>query len=241
MSKIQIETAQNVQLYQNVARLGSRIAAYFIDLLVIIAYEIMMFYIYSYHIYNNISDTADSWVITLVFGLPPFLYHLLFETFNNGRSLGKAAVKIRVVRLDGTPPKFSNYLIRWLMRILDISMTSGALAIFAFLLNGKGQRLGDIAAKTTVISENNKISLSDTFMENIPENHLPKYPQVTVFSDAEMQEIKNLYKNAKRNNDVEILQSLAQKITKIMQVQTEEIPIVFIQQVIRDYNYYTQQ
>lgn|SRR5699024_9642098 len=241
MGKIQIETAQNVKLYQNPASIGMRIAAYFLDTLIIIAYEILVFYIYIYQIQANINGNAEIWVILLVFGLPPFLYHLLFETFNDGQSLGKAAAKIRVVSLDGSPARFSNYLIRWLMRIIDFSLTSGALAVFVILLNGKGQRLGDIAAKTAVISEKKDFSLEQTLWSDFEEDYFPVYTQVTVFSDLEMQNIKTLFEKAKTDNDDKVIQSLSHKIASVMEVQPKEVPIKFIAQVIRDYSYYTQQ
>ena len=123
----------------------------------------------------------------MTIGLPLFLYHLLWEMFWNGRSPGKAVMKLRVVKLDGSKPSFSNYLLRWLLRIIDLTLTSGAVALVTILFNGRGQRLGDIAATTTVISEKKTMDLHRTLLIDIPEGYVPTYPQVTVFSDREMQ------------------------------------------------------
>src|SRR5699024_5375414 len=120
-----------------------------IDILIIIVYVILMFVLFVSIDNGNLLDRSSIWVLSLVFGLPPYLYFLLMESLNNGQTIGKTALKIRVVKLNGTSAHFSNYLIRWALRIIDFSLTSGACALFSFLLNGKGQRLGDIAAKTT--------------------------------------------------------------------------------------------
>ena len=65
---------------------------------------------------------GEEWMFILVIGLPLFLYFLLWEAFWNGRTPGKAALDLRVVKLDGSKPAFSNYLIRWLLRIIDITV-----------------------------------------------------------------------------------------------------------------------
>ncbi|HLS30704.1 MAG TPA: RDD family protein [Flavobacteriaceae bacterium] len=241
MNEIQVETAQNVQIEQNIANLGTRIAAFLLDILVIILYEILMMFLYDLLMSDNLIRGREIWVFSLVFGLPPFLYHLLLEMFNNGQSIGKALLKIRVVRLDGMPPRFSNYLIRWLLRFIDISISSGAVAIFVFLLNGKGQRLGDIAAKTTVISERKNVSLEGGLLITIPENYVPTYPQVTIFTDSEIQKIKDLYQNAKQNNDQKVMISLANRIADVLEIEYEQTPLAFIDRILSDYKYYTQQ
>lgn len=238
MNKIQVETAQNVQISHEVASLSHRIAAFLIDILLIAIYEIVIIFLF---IYTEITDHVAEWALSIVLGLPFLMYNLLFEIFNNGQSIGKAALRLRVVRLDGTPPRLSNYLIRWLLRLLDIGATTGALAIFSYLLSGKGQRLGDIAAQTTVITERNLISLKNSLLVNLAKDYQPKFPQVTIFSDLQMQDIKRVFTEAKAKNDQEVLLSLAQKVSEILNLPPTEAPKRFIHQVITDYNYYTQQ
>ncbi|MBV1922990.1 MAG: RDD family protein [Flavobacteriaceae bacterium] len=236
MNNFQIETAQNVNIVQNVAGIGERILAYLIDSLIIVAYVFIIIIIMS------IGDIGDdlSFIIAMTVGLPIFLYHLLWEMFWNGRSPGKAVMKLRVVKLDGSRPAFSGYLLRWLLRIIDISLTSGALALVTVLLNGKGQRIGDLAAKTTVISEKIKISFNQTILVDIPLDYKPKYPQVTVFTDLEIQTIKNLFIQAKVNGNHNVVLKLSEKVAKVMEITFEETPILFIDKVIKDYNFYTQ-
>ena len=237
MDNFQIETAQNISIDQNVAGIGDRILAFIIDTVIVIAYMVLS----GLTMAGLDVDRGSTWMYYLVLGLPPFLYHLLWEVFWNGQSPGKASMQIRVVKKDGTRPEFSNYLVRWLLRIIDISLTSGGVAVVAILLNGKGQRLGDVAASTTVITERSKIGIHNTLGVDLPENYQPKYAQVTVLSDKDVQEIKNIYEQARREGEHHIILSLSQKVAQLMDVQFEEKPVNFLQQVINDYNYYTRQ
>ena len=113
--------------------------------------------------------------------------------------------------------------------------------MFTILFNGKGQRLGDLAAGTTVISEKKKVGLSHTLLEDIPQDYIPRYPQVTVFSDKDIQKIKTIYRGAKRNGNHNVIIKLGNKIASNMKVTPEETPIHFVDRVLKDYNYYTQQ
>ncbi|MAK35935.1 MAG: transporter, partial [Flavobacteriaceae bacterium] len=194
MDNFQIETAQNVNIAQNVGGVGERVLAFIVDYAIIFLYIVLVSI--ALGALDGVSEDFEI-LVYMTIGLPIFCYSLLWETFWNGRSPGKALLKLRVVKLDGSKPAFSNYFIRWLLRIIDISATSGALALVTVLLNGKGQRLGDIAASTTVITEKKVIGLAQTLVMDIPEGYVPKYPQVTVFTDAEMSTIKSLFWDAK--------------------------------------------
>ena len=241
MDNFQIETAQNVNIVQNVAGIGDRIVAYIVDGLVIGAYVILIYVVIIGFFISDI-DLSDSALLILfmAIGLPILLYHLLFEMFWNGQSPGKKIMKIRVVKLDGSKPAFSNYLLRWLLRVIDFGLASGAVALVTILINGRGQRLGDLAAATTVISEKTTIQFSQTILMDLPEDYEPMYPQVTVFSDSEIQTIKNVYTNAKYGGNHNVILKLSNKVATVMEVTFEETPMVFIDKVIKDYNYYTQ-
>jgi len=237
MDKFQIETAQNIGIHQNVAGIGDRILAFLLDILIIVGYAILA----SFAIAGLGMDKGEQWVYYLIIGLPVFLYYLLWEIFNNGRTPGKAALEIRVVKLDGSRPRFSQYLIRWLLRLVDISFSSGSIAVVTILLNGKGQRLGDLAAGTTVITEKKQLNLSQTLSMDIPDNYMPRYPQVTLLKDRDIQNIKSVYQKAKIQRNHRVIISLSEKISKILEVHPEERPEEFVQNVLKDYSFYTQQ
>lgn len=237
MEQFQIETAQNISIDQNTAHLGDRMLAFIIDTLVLVIYYVLMIWF----LLALDVDPGDQWAIYMLIGLPAFLYYLLLETFMDGKTIGKSFMKLRVVKLDGTKPGFSSYFMRWILRIIDISISSGGIAVFTILMRGKGQRVGDIAAGTTVISEKKRIFLKDTLLRELPEDYSPKFPQVTVFKDNEMQTIKNLYDSAKRNGNHNVILSLSNRIKKVTEITTALKPIEFVDIIIKDYNYYTQQ
>ncbi|SHJ83820.1 RDD family protein [Pseudozobellia thermophila] len=237
MEQFQIETAQNISIDQNTAHLGDRMLAYLIDSLIITAYLIVMFFL----LVSLDLDFGDSWVFYLIMSLPAFLYYVLFESLLDGQTIGKKLMQVRVVKLDGSKPGFASYLIRWVLRIIDVGISSGGVAVLTILVRGKGQRVGDIAAGTTVISEKRKISLQDTLLRQLPEDYSPRFSQVTVFSDREMQTIKELYDSAVRNGDHNVIVSLSDQIKKVTGVHTELKPIEFVDIIVKDYSYYTQQ
>jgi len=237
MDKFKIETAQNITIQQNVAHATTRIGAFFIDFLV------QIFYVITVMVLLNALDfkfNMDYILFYMVLMLPIFLYSLIFETLMNGQTLGKYLTAIRVTKLDGSKPTFGSYLIRWVLRIIDISLASGSVALLTILLNGKGQRLGDLAAGTTVISEKKSVKISDTFATELPADYKPSYPQVTMLTDNDIQTIKELYTKAMRTNNHKTILKLNTKILSITNIKTELDAINFIDKVIKDYNYYTQ-
>lgn len=237
MDNFQIETAQNISITQNVAGVGERILAYLIDGLIMAAYVFIAVLLLS----GFDGASGAEWVLISVILLPLLLYFLLWESMWNGRTPGKAVVDLRVVKLDGSKPAFSNYLVRWLLRIVDITITSGSVAVVTILLNGRGQRLGDLAAGTTVISEKVRVGLDRTLLVNVPENYTPQYPQVTMLTDKDVQEIKNIYRDSLKTSNYRVISTLSGKVSELLQVTPEEKPVQFLKTVLKDYSYYTQQ
>jgi uncharacterized RDD family membrane protein YckC len=83
-------------------------------------------------------------------------YPVLFETLTRGRSPGKMAMGLRVVRDDGGPIRFRHALVRgltgffvdfWVLGVV------GAVAIVVSQISARAKRVGDILAGTVVISE----------------------------------------------------------------------------------------
>lgn len=237
MEQFQIETAQNISINQNTAHLGERMLAFIIDTFIIVVYTILMFML----LFSLDVDMGDMWALYMVISLPAFLYYVVLETFMDGKTIGKSFMKIRVVKLDGSKPNFSSYFVRWILRIIDVSLSSGGIAVLTILIRGNGQRVGDIAAGTTVISEKKRVSIKDTLLRELPEDYKPKFPQVTVFKDSEMQTIKELFDSAKRNGDHKVIISLSDQIKNVTDITTELKAMDFVDIVIKDYNFYTQQ
>jgi uncharacterized RDD family membrane protein YckC len=76
------------------------------------------------------------------------------ETLWHGRTLGKAAMGLRVVSADGTSERFQQAFLRAAVGIVDFLVVPiGFVAVVSVLLSPRDQRLGDMAAGTLVVRE----------------------------------------------------------------------------------------
>lgn len=91
---------------------------------------------------------AVAGMLMVVVGVP-----IAVETLSHGRSLGKMACGLRVVREDGGPIRFRHALVRGAMGVVELLLTFGAVACIASLLSERGRRLGDVFAGTLVVRE----------------------------------------------------------------------------------------
>ena len=245
MTQLSINTSQNVIINFSAASVGERIGAYFIDLLIKIAYFIFVFYVFFYSLnLNSMISQLDNWSqisIYMIFALPIVIYSIVMESLLEGQTFGKKLVKIKVVKIDGYQASFGDYLIRWLFRIIDVSLSSGIIGLITMVVNSKTQRLGDISAGTAVITLKNKINISQTILEDIGEEYKPKYPLVIKLSDNDARIIKETFQSALKKSDYEILTKLTSKIEQVTGIKNDlESKKEFIQTILKDYNYYTQ-
>jgi uncharacterized RDD family membrane protein YckC len=73
------------------------------------------------------------------------------DTLTRGRSLGKLALGIRIVRDDGGPIVFRQSLVRALVGIVELWLTLGSVAFITSTVNPQGKRVGDIMAGTYAV------------------------------------------------------------------------------------------
>ena len=174
MPEANIVTGQYVQISQSPASIGERILAQMIDIFIVGVYLIGVSLLI---IEMNVSMLNSQVFFILCIYLPAIFYSFLMELFNHGQSLGKMAMKIRVVKKDGTSPSIGDFFMRWLLQIIDMGFSFiGALVI---LLTKNSQRLGDLAAGTMVIRLNDyrKIQVSLDEFSYLDRHYKPVYPQ----------------------------------------------------------------
>jgi uncharacterized RDD family membrane protein YckC len=88
-------------------------------------------------------------IFLLLFGYPAIL-----ETRWNGQTIGKRALGLRVVTVEGAPVRFRHSAIRSMLSIVDFLLPPlGVSATIVSLLNRRNQRLGDVFAGTVVLRE----------------------------------------------------------------------------------------
>ena len=145
-------TGDAVLVDVRLAKLPSRTLAFAIDLtLQLVAFTALMFFV------GATSGLADD-VLTVVFlfvgTIAVFVgYPVTMETLTRGRTVGKLAVGLRVVRDDGGAIRFRHALARGLMAVIEIYLCFGAIAVIVSLLSPEGKRVGDYLAGTVVVRE----------------------------------------------------------------------------------------
>lgn len=148
----ELVTGEAVALELRPARLPSRALAVLLDLIVAMVVYIgvsvaLMVSTASLDDAAQIALSIAAFVLVLVGG------PIAVETLSHGRSLGKLALGLRVVRDDGGPIRFRHALVRGAIGVVEIQMTFGVVACIASLVSARGRRLGDVFAGTLVVRE----------------------------------------------------------------------------------------
>ena len=242
MDSIKISTTQNVELEYEAAGLGYRLLATVLDSIFIGVYIGIVALCFGLAGWLNASfiDENQFLLMTLliILGLPILLYHFLSETFMNGQSLGKRIMGIKVVKLDGTQPGVSSYMLRSLFRIIDIQILNGLVAIISIPVSEKSQRVGDMAAGTTVIRKDSAYSLRDTILYREIPGYTIVFHQVSLLADKDVAIIKEILDHSLQNKKPQNLKLLADKVKIKMGVNVPWKDEDFLQTVLLDYSHY---
>ncbi len=233
MDKLKINTPQNVQIEYKIASVGSRMLAIIIDLFILVAYSTITGYILMKF------DIDDPWAffsIYMLMNLPVIFYFFYMETFLNGQTVGKRIMNIKVIRIDGNKASAYEYFVRWIFTVIDILMMSGVIGLFSMILSKKTQRIGDIAANTTVIDLKPKLNLNQTILEQIEEERVITFPEVEKLSDRDVNLIKQNLQLSIQKNDISILKSLTEHLEKILNVDSKKMGYEkFIKTILEDH------
>ncbi|MOA46212.1 hypothetical protein D3C78_1686980 [compost metagenome] len=103
--------------------------------------------------------------------------------------------------------------------------------------NGKGQRIGDLAAGTTVVKLNSNKDYHDIPVTRIDPSYKVNFPEVTLLNDADINLIKKIINRSLKANREDMLGPVANKVKEITGVQSPLSDYVFLQIVISDYNH----
>ncbi len=160
-----LETPENIEVEFELAGLGSRFCAMLIDSLLIGLLVIVLLVLL---LVTGIAEfRADgtlggrhwgSWVaatVLMIVGAVVLLsgYFIFFELAMRGQTPGKRAMKIRVLRDDGTPATAGEILLRNVLRMVDFLPAGYAVGAIVMFCSPLAKRLGDIAAGTIVVKE----------------------------------------------------------------------------------------
>ena len=237
MNTIRITTTQNIELEYELASLGERILGRIIDGLILVAYAAVVAIML---VSANLLD-GNGWLV-LVFGSPIIFYDLAFEVFMNGQSVGKKVMNIKVISLDGGQPTLGQYIIRWVFRLIDFTLTSSLCALITVAVSEKKQRVGDMVGGTALIKTIARTGFQQTmYVPAEPVNYTARFPEVISLSDQDMQLVKEVINTVRRTGNTMLAYQAATRIKETLNVQSELEPLEFLQQVLMDYNYLTSQ
>jgi uncharacterized RDD family membrane protein YckC len=147
-------TPEAVSLDIPTASVGWRLAARAIDVAAtFVAFDLLVGVVSVVGGASNAGATV-SVVIALFGGFAVLLvYPVAMEAFCRGRTLGKLAVGLRVVRVDGGPITFGQAAVRAFLGLVEVWATLGGLGALVIFFSRRDQRLGDMCAGTVVLRD----------------------------------------------------------------------------------------
>jgi len=230
MQTIRVRTTQNVFIDYPLGSVGDRILGHLIDRVILILYTIFVAAI----LITVEVETGYIWLVLL--GVPWLLYNVLFEIFMNGQTPGKQMMKIKVVRLDGTPPTIGDYIMRWIFGFVDFYILSGAIAIIIIAMGGKGQRLGDVVAGTSVVKLVHQEQISSDKVFVAPEQeYTPTFSQVINLTEKDIELIQRALEANRDQGNIQPVIMITEKIKSLLSIQTDMPPVKFLYTIIKDY------
>lgn len=267
MALFTVTTPFNIDLEFSLAAFYKRALAWLIDLLVILIYcYLIKFFIYRSLLglkdFRTEEGGTFSFILELLtIAIPVMFYHFLFEIFMNGKSPGKYFLGIKVINMEGASATFSQLLLRWIVclpnyfliivvyvvepsYLFGVALVLGILSlpdVICIAVSKYSQRLGDLTAGTVVVDTRYKMDIGETiFIEMEGKSYEPVYPEVLKLTDRDINGIRNLL-NGKMNTENEnYMLRVAYRIEEVLHVKMNGDPLFFLQTLLKDYNYLTQ-
>jgi uncharacterized RDD family membrane protein YckC len=203
--------------------------------------------------FDSFFTNFGTWLffMLLLAKLPWILYQPVLEYLTSGQTIGKMALGIRVVKLNGERVGWREVMLRWLLRgdFLWISASYFVFLIpfwnvfdsFVVALSVYQQRFGDSIAGTIVIKNKSSqyYKLKDVLKIKSNENYSPTYSNVIQFTDEDMIYIKNCIQHRKKYKGKKIdqlLVNLSDETARLLGLQeTPNERIKFLETVLSDY------
>jgi uncharacterized RDD family membrane protein YckC len=154
-----VATPERVSFDFQVAGLGTRAIAQLLDLLIVSGILIAVFFVaFAMGIMTN-SGTVAILIVIIGGFIIVFGYFWISEALWSGQTLGKRAFRLRVVGERGEPLTFVQAGIRNVVRIVDFLPYGYGVGLVVLFANGRGKRLGDLAAGTLVVKDSDHVWL----------------------------------------------------------------------------------
>jgi uncharacterized RDD family membrane protein YckC len=190
---LDITTSEGVTVRLTIAGIGSRSLAFLLDVIVVGTALVTIGAIGIQT--SDVEDLLALGILTAVVLFIPLAYLVTMETLNGGKTLGKMAAGIKVVKVSGAPIGFGAAVVRALLLPIDTLLFG--VGIVAMFVNDKSQRLGDMAARTVVVRDRMK----QTYDVRMTPGSMPVDPNtrrwdVTAISDQEIAVVRSFLARA---------------------------------------------
>ena len=177
-----IETPERIRFTHHVAGPVRRALAYLIDLL-LRGVVLLVVALLSTGTLTQASAKASWGLGLLILFALEWGWNVGFEAFWNGRTPGKRALGLRVVRDGGYPIGFIDAVLRNLLRAADFLPAGYLIGLLVMAGDRRSRRLGDLVAGTMVVIESRSAMASPIVLAPEPTadelNALPPRPPVT--------------------------------------------------------------
>lgn len=256
MSMVSVSTPFNIHLQFSLAAVHKRILAWVLDIIILLVYAQFMGLLIGAIVLDK--EKYPIGINIVMITLPLLFYNLVTELVFQGQSFGKRAVGIRVLSMEGGEPNIGQYLMRWIFRVWEWPLVFGFLllddftfiyqviacfftgiaVLLAIAITPKNQRLGDLAAGTTVVETKNQFSLDDTVFRDIKsEGFSVQFPEVMKLSDRDINAIKTVVAQTRKTGRYETTHKIAAKVKEVLQINSNLEVVDFLEKLLQDYNY----
>src|SRR5438067_7956552 len=157
-SELVVATPERVSFDYQVAGLATRGIAQAVDLL-ILSFVLAGVYIAAIAVGAFGLDAVAYLIALLGSFVVVFGYHWTCEAFWSGQTVGKKVFRLRAVGDRGEPMTFGQAGIRNIVRLVDFLPYAYGIGLVVLFVNGRGKRLGDLAAGTIVVKDSDHIAL----------------------------------------------------------------------------------
>jgi uncharacterized RDD family membrane protein YckC len=157
-SELVVATPERVSFDYKVAGLATRGIAQLLDLLILFG-VLMGLYFAALAAGAAGADTVAYLLAVIGSFVIVFGYFWACEAFWSGQTVGKRVFRLRAVGDRGEPMTFVQAGIRNVVRIIDFLPYGYGVGLVALFVNGRGKRLGDLAAGTIVVKDSDHMQL----------------------------------------------------------------------------------
>ena len=153
-----VATPERVSFDYQVAGIGTRAIAQLLDLL-ILGGVLLGVLLAAIAVGQTGSDALAYLLAVIGSFVVTFGYFWACEAFWSGQTVGKKVFRLRAVGDRGEPMTFAQAGIRNIVRVIDFLPYAYGVGIVVLFINGKGKRLGDLAAGTIVVKDSDALQL----------------------------------------------------------------------------------